>query len=82
MNRELTRDEKKSIGKGLVFVCLITALMFWGLYLVMEHDRNRMMAFVAKCEAGGNHAEFRNVDNGACFEGPQPKIIERYNEFN
>jgi len=81
MNRELTLDEKKSIGKSLVFGALIIALMFWGIYLVMEHERNDVVAFIAKCEAGGNHAVFRNLDNGACFEGPAPKLIERYNEF-
>ena len=74
-------SEMKIIGKFIAFVVFLNGLVFCGAYFLLEHDRSKMMAFVAKCEAAGNHAVFQNVDNGACFEGPAPKMIERYNEF-
>lgn len=75
---KLTYDEKNAIARGTALVVFLLGLMFLGVYYLLEYDRNKMLAFIAKCEAAGNHTEFRNMDNGACFEGPQPKLVERY----
>lgn len=79
MKRPMTREEKFAFAKAMTFACIFLFLLFYGIDKLMDHDRNKMLAFIAKCEAGGNHAVMRTVDSGACYAGPAPVLVERYN---
>ena len=69
--------------KATIIVAVV--LFVYGVVWV-KNDLKQMYArldpFIAQCEASGNHTERHTNKNGnpqiGCYEGPAPKLIERY----